>query len=447
MKDDREKLTFPFYTLGRLKHRIAWIINLRWLAVLAILAVVPLNDIIFDVKIGYHQTYIVASLLLVLNIVYFFIYRYFYFQKFRQEILFAEIQIVSDLILISIFVHFIGGINNSFYFVYLIPMIISAVLFRGKLSYLNTFCGCILLTIWSILEYNNIVETYFISQSEFHLSIFWTSLLSFYFISFIITYIVGDFISKYRNLKKIIDKKSDLLEKTMRERDRMFRYTAHEIKSPINTVSSMLNIVKMVYQEDRENEDKILDLISRAQKRSGQILDIVKDMIELTHYRSGQKGGNYTQKELSDWLQKQVNSFAEEAEEKGLTLIYNSNPNSAEINFDYESLEKIVNNLISNAIRYTKEPGRIEVELTVNKQNFEITVEDNGIGIKPEEKRKIFKEFYRSAQAKDIEHLGTGLGLALVKHIVEKYQGEIELQSTPGEGSQFTIKLPRLSNI
>src|SRR6056297_1304109 len=173
-----EQIIFPFYTLGSFKERIKWIINLRWLAVFAILAVVPLNNIIFHANLAYEKTYIISTFLILLNIVYFYIYKYFYFEHFQQEVLFMEIQILIDLLIISAFIHFIGGINNPFYFIYLIPMIISSILLKSPIPYINTLFACILLTVWSILEYHGVVNMYFITAAEFHSSILWTSLIS-----------------------------------------------------------------------------------------------------------------------------------------------------------------------------------------------------------------------------------------------------------------------------
>jgi len=110
-----------------------------------------------------------------------------------------------------------------------------------------------------------------------------------------------------------------------------------------------------------------------------------------------------------------VANFEEEIYEKKLNLQYSGSEENSEINFDCDSLEKIVSNLLSNAIRYTQSLGDINVKLTIEVKIFIIIIEDRGIGIKPEEKRNIFQEFYRSPQAKELEHLSTGLGLPLVK--------------------------------
>ena len=439
---DGDQIIFPFYTLGTFKERIKWIINLRWLAVFAILAVVPLNNVIFQAHLGYNSTYIIATFLMFLNTVYFFIYKYFYFEHFRQEVIFMEFQLLADLFIISLFIHFIGGINNPFYFLYLIPMIISGILLRSPLPYINALFACLLLTVWSFLEYHQVVNIYFISPQEFHISILWTSLISFYFLSITLTYIISDFISKYRDLKKLIDKKSDLLEKTINERNRMFRFTAHEIKSPMNTIRTMLSITKMLYKNDKDNEEKILEMLERSEKRSDQVLKMVKDMIEIAHYKAGQEDEKFTTRRLSDWVEEQIESYYHYAQRKNIQIDYISDKGPDQLYFDFDSLEKVFANLLSNAIRYSDEGSKIIIRLSINTKKFYLSVKDNGIGIKPQDQKKIFEEFYRSSEAKEKEYMGTGLGLPLVKQIVDKFNGTIEVESEPGKGSEFIVTIP-----
>jgi signal transduction histidine kinase len=97
---------------------------------------------------------------------------------------------------------------------------------------------------------------------------------------------------------------------------------------------------------------------------------------------------------------------------------------------------------VSNAIKYTKEGGAVDVTMTVQEEQVVTTVRDTGIGIAPDDLARIFEEFYRTKAAKALSQMGTGLGLALVKRIVETYHGQIDLQSTVGQGSTFTVTLP-----
>jgi len=107
-----------------------------------------------------------------------------------------------------------------------------------------------------------------------------------------------------------------------------------------------------------------------------------------------------------------------------------------------EHVRQIWMNLISNAIRYTPEGGRVSVSMSVQDQLLRGSVEDTGIGISPEDQAKIFDEFYRTSAAKEMVTGGTGLGLAIVKRIVETYGGSLRLESVVGKGSRFEFTLP-----
>jgi signal transduction histidine kinase len=112
-----------------------------------------------------------------------------------------------------------------------------------------------------------------------------------------------------------------------------------------------------------------------------------------------------------------------------------------------EDFEKIFRNLINNAVRYTPEGGRISISASYEPHTFTFKVEDTGIGISEPDLPKIFDEFYRSENAKKVENIGTGLGLSLVKQLVEKYSGTVEVDSVLNQGTTFLITVPVRVNV
>ena len=107
-----------------------------------------------------------------------------------------------------------------------------------------------------------------------------------------------------------------------------------------------------------------------------------------------------------------------------------------------DGLDRIFNNLVSNAVKYTPAGGKVTVKLTHVGEEAWVTVEDTGIGIPEEALRHLFEEFYRAANAKEMEREGTGLGLMIVKDLVERFGGRVAVQSTLGEGTRFTVSFP-----
>ncbi|MBN2601488.1 MAG: HAMP domain-containing histidine kinase, partial [Candidatus Marinimicrobia bacterium] len=347
------KLILPFHTLDTLRIRIGWIINIRWVTIFGLLSAIPISQRMLHFQIAYPQLFIIAAILVGLNLLYFFLFRYYPFKSFRQEFTFTEIQLVMDLIIISFLVHYIGGIGNPFFFIYIVNIIISGVLFLGNVPYVNAIIAVVLLTIWSILEYNGIVENYTIRAEPIRLSVLITSLCAFYVLIFATTYVIKDFISGYRHLKKLIDEKSEQLEDTIKERDKIFRFTAHELKSPLTTLRSMLAVIEEVYSKKMNAE--VADMISRAVIRTDQVLDMVKDMIDVTQYRHGVSERIIENINFNNWIERIVSPFRVYADRKSITITINKLTPDMNINFDGQALEKVLTNLVNNAIRYSLE--------------------------------------------------------------------------------------------
>jgi len=434
------QLILHFHTLESLRVRIGWIVNLRWVAVLGLLSAIPVAQEMLRFDLAFPQIYALTALLIFLNLVYFFLYKYFPFKNFVQELAFTEVQIVIDYIILSFLVHFTGGIGNTFFFLYIVHIIISGILFHGRLPYFNAFLAAFLQTLWCVLEYFNFVDVYRLTPSPVPFKVQIVTLCAFYVLVFTTTYVITDFINLYRRLKRIIDEKSSLLEKTISDRDRIFRFTAHELKSPLTTLRSMLAVIEEVYSAKLEPEVK--DMIDRAVRRTDQVLLMVKDMIDVTQYRQGISQKMIEPTDLTDWVRKIVEQQRAYADEKKIELVFDSNISGIEIPMDCTAMEKVLANLVNNAIRYTPREGRVVVRSFVRKDVYGFSVSDNGIGISKNEYEKIFEEFFRSKNAREMEHLGTGLGLCLVKQIVEQYGGQITVTSELGKGSIFTVEFP-----
>jgi two-component system phosphate regulon sensor histidine kinase PhoR len=149
---------------------------------------------------------------------------------------------------------------------------------------------------------------------------------------------------------------------------------------------------------------------------------------------------------LDEVVQKVVNRFSVPAQEKQISLAYHKEP--AEENFSIlaipEDLDRLFNNLISNAVKYTLPGGKVTITRTVIGEEVRVSVEDTGIGIPEGAMQHLFEEFYRAPNAKEMEREGTGLGLTIVKDIVTRFNGSIAVQSQPGQGTCFTVTLPIL---
>ena len=296
------------------------------------------------------------------------------------------------------------------------------------------------LTGWSILEYNGIVECYTIRREPVRLSVLLTSLGAFYILIFSATYVIKDFISGYRNLKRVIDEKSNQLEHTIKERDKIFRFTAHELNSPLTTLRSMLAVIEDVYSE--KLDDEVSEMLNRAVVRTDQVLLMVKDMIDVTQYQHGVCEQVLEDVDFNEWIEKTVLQFKPNAVSKNISVILKKLDSSVLVRMDIPGMEKVLSNLVSNSVRYSPVGGSITIIPFYKRFIYGFSVTDTGIGISNGDLEKIFDEFYRSKNARDMERLGTGLGLSLIKQIIDRYNGKISVESELGKGSTFKVELP-----
>jgi len=444
MKFDLKTLSgirLPFHTVASLKERLGWLINLRWIAVIALLFCVPVADKMFGFKIGFTQITNIAVILLSINILYFFTARHVQFNNEYQELAFLELQILIDLLIISFVIHYSGGIGNPFYFLYLVQVILSGIIFPGKiLPYMNAIIAVFLLTTWTILEHLFLVDRYLLRNEPASLPLIITSLLAFYITNFAGVFIINNFMNGYRELKRIIDTKNIQLEQAIKDKNRTFRFAAHELKSPMVAIQSTLDVIKSLFADDMRKEVK--DMVLKAERRSSQVIDMIKEMITVTQYSLGMEKPIFEYVNFDEWLCGTVNHHRDYAEKKQVVLIYNNLPFTLNIEIDVSGYEKIISNLVSNALRYTQSGGKVIVKPFVSDDIYGFTVKDTGIGIPEEDIGKIFEEFYRSKNARKTEQIGTGLGLNLVKEIVEHYRGKIKVTTELGKGSEFTVEFP-----
>ncbi|MGQ9668245.1 MAG: sensor histidine kinase, partial [Anaerolineae bacterium] len=212
---------------------------------------------------------------------------------------------------------------------------------------------------------------------------------------------------------------------------------AHELRAPLTALQSFLNAVLKGYIPLEEQPQ----VLQRAVERSQDLLNLVDDLLNLAAVKSEQGVERRRVLSLAESLERVFPLFQAEAESKGIRCEMEIRRRPL-VFADPDQMAQLWSNLISNAVKYTPAGGQVRVILD-EKDGWAVgVVEDNCIGIPPEDQQRIFEEFYRTSQAKEVAPHGTGLGLPLVKQIVERHGGTISLESEVGKGSRFTIRIP-----
>ena len=212
---------------------------------------------------------------------------------------------------------------------------------------------------------------------------------------------------------------------------------SHELKTPLTSIRGFIETLKGGAAKDPAVADKFLEIINIESLR---LESLIGDLLALSKIEENRSVA-VADVDLSPLAREVLEKHRKAAEMAGVQLIeeleeslaYRGNP---------ELFTSLLSNLLSNAIKYNHKGGEVLLRGERKKKNLVLEVRDTGIGIPEEEQPRVFERFYKVDKSRALDHDSSGLGLAIVKHIVELYDGEIKLESTPGEGTSFRIKLP-----
>ena len=218
----------------------------------------------------------------------------------------------------------------------------------------------------------------------------------------------------------------------------------HELRAPIAAVEQQLTVILNKLAGDVTEKQE--QLLSRAKKRTRGLLDLIKDLLDLSKIEAGKMVQYKEPLLLQEVIQRVVDLMRAEAENKKIDLQFSAPSNISLIHADRNSMEGIFTNLISNAIKYTPEGGKVWITLSEEGGFVKAAVSDTGIGIKKEDLSRIFDKFYRVKTTETRQIIGTGLGLSIVKSIVDAHLGSISVESEEGRGTTFTVFFPKESN-
>jgi len=244
----------------------------------------------------------------------------------------------------------------------------------------------------------------------------------------------------------IVEKRADRLAREKSELERIdfvkSQFTllvAHELRAPVAAIQSYLKLILEGYvPQERQTE-----ILRKAERRAGDQLELIGDLLDLAHLRDASAEIPVARVDVSVPLREIVDLLRAHASEKDVTISIRSESDLPPVEMNEENLKRLWMNLISNAIKYNKTNGIVEISVGRHeKGEIVCAVRDTGIGIAPGDQDRVFHDFVRTDRAKRMEPHGTGLGLAIAKRIVENYGGRMWVESAPDKGSTFSFTLP-----
>jgi len=225
-----------------------------------------------------------------------------------------------------------------------------------------------------------------------------------------------------------------LAEEKRQVRFNFISVLAHELKAPLNAIEGYLKILQADEPPER------LQMIDRSLIRLDGMRKLIFDLLDLTRIESGQKQRNFATVDVRKIAQAAIDLFAPEAAARKIGITLRA-PEPVEMVADASELEIVLNNLVSNAVKYNRDGGSVTVALERKDEAVKVQVADTGIGLTPEESAKLFTEFVRIKNEDTLKILGSGLGLSTVRKLAQLYGGEAAVRSEKGSGSVFTVSL------
>jgi signal transduction histidine kinase len=176
--------------------------------------------------------------------------------------------------------------------------------------------------------------------------------------------------------------------------------------------------------------------------KSRSLLDLVNDLLDISRMELKTKQREIVEIDTVEVIKSTLLILELEIQKRGIKINQDFEENPPTIKADLNEITRVITNILSNAIKYNIDRGEITVSLKTSPNYLIIKIADTGIGMKPEERANLFQEFFRAKNEKTRSISGTGLGLTIVKRIVESYNGKIEVDSEYGKGTAFTILFP-----
>lgn len=234
------------------------------------------------------------------------------------------------------------------------------------------------------------------------------------------------------------------MQKTLKMQEEFFTNISHELKTPLNVIYSTIQLFNIYFKNGslEEKKDIVIKYISTITQNCYRLSKLINNIVDISKIEAGFYELNLSNNNIVEIVEDIVTSVTDYTTSKELDIIFDTDEEEKIIACDPEKIERIILNLLSNAIKFTEKGGEICIDIQDKDKFVEISVRDNGIGIDSNHLDLIFDRFKQVDKSLSRNAEGTGIGLSLVKSIVELHGGTIHVESKFGKGSKFTVKLP-----
>ncbi|MBN1918741.1 MAG: hypothetical protein JW889_12610 [Verrucomicrobia bacterium] len=440
-------------------YRTRWLVRVRWFVVLLMGVGAALSWLL---RLAYPAVplFLVAGFVAVYNVVLSVGTRWAVDRRpdLQRVYRFINIQIATDFIALLVWVHYTGGPTSPFLPFFVFHLVICGLLVSLRMMLVHAAWVFLALIAMGVAEANHWLQHWSAldpgAADPMESRTYLLSVAAVIVITFVtISVLVGGIARRLRRREIELDETRRQLEghahevelahcrleELDRERNAFFRLVSHQLRSPLASIQTVLKLVTGGYVEDTE---KTAELVSRAEVQSQHMLALINDMLSLTRLKEMADTEKTEAISLGPLIADVVEEAQTAAQHKEVTLTADIDPDLPSITGARNQVLQLFASLVQNAVKYTPEGGTVTVTAEYGRDEARIAVKDTGIGIAPEDQPKIFDEFYRAANARLYEAVGTGLGLCIARKVAQDLGGRIEVESVAGEGSTFTVVLP-----
>jgi signal transduction histidine kinase len=419
-----------------IRIRNLWFIRLRYFAAILLFGFVVIGDSLLNFQLTGLQVravIITSVLILLYNIT---------LHSVRKDVgcvpgkfncmHLSLIQIMLDLISLMVVVYYTGVIESPLYMFFIFHMIIGSLILPGYIVYVTASIISLSFAALAMFQRYKIVETHIIHGLYTNVRPQVLTYDIFFIISFTFMLFVSVFIAN-KIARQLYQREQQLrltVEKVKELEISKQKYTmgvVHEIKTPVTAVMSLLDLVYHGYVGPISEEVKAK--VERAKARGEETLELINSVLRISKL----KLLNIKSTEeinIVHLLQKIIEKHAEVSKTKNIHIeLRDLRNNQKIIKADPLLLDLAFSNIINNSIKYNTQDGHVEISIEGKESHLILRISDDGIGIPPEEKEKIFEQFYRASNVNKGKVEGSGMGLALVKEIIERHNGVIRIES------------------
>jgi len=447
--------------------RLRVFVNMRWLAIIGVIIATLVASLVFDIDFPILPVYIICPLIALYNLALYYQLRRLSREKHGLVVHRARnssnIHILLDLVALTALLHFTGGIENPFIFLYVLHIILASIALHYRVVYIVATAAIVMVSLLVGLEYAEVIPHYNLGgfadpilyqEASYILAVLVALAAILYGTTYMATAISGELRKRQRQVvqlrEQLLEEKMGELEEASREvvkleeeKSRFLRFlsiAAHDLKAPLTAIQGFLWVMLGGYAG--ELADKQRNMLDRSSRRINELLNLISDLLDIPRIETGQIVPEMKEISLRQVIRNCLEGQRDLAKEKGIKLKVELPEKVSKIRGSSPRLQQVITNLIDNAVTYTPEGT---VTLRVEEKNNEIQVEviDTGIGIPPEDMPQLFEDFFR---ASNVEVKGTGLGLSISKRIVEAHGGKIWCESPcpeSNQGSKFVFTLPK----